>query len=364
LAGPALAASDYSFQGLGDLPGGGFDSRAFGISDDGSTVVGESEVGQRTEAFRWTRNGGMQGLGQYPGGDSYSTGWDVSADGSVVVGQARVGAPWLPFRWTAETGMIALESLNPSPGAEARAVSADGTVIAGQSFSSLGLEPALWIGDAPPIGLGHAPIGQNNGYANGISADGKAVAGFIQVGTGFQAYRWTAETGHVSLGQLSPNQTWSAAYDISADGRVVVGMSNTANSAIGFRWTAETGMVSLGDPTEIAFAVSGDGAVIAGKRIGGAFIWTAETGALDFRQVLLDAGVTELTDWYLYEVNAISADGRTFTGSGINPQGQREAWIATIPEPSTELLAGFGMLAVLTGSYLRRLRAHGTNASR
>jgi probable HAF family extracellular repeat protein len=38
---------------LGDLPGGGFDSRAKGISADGSIVVGESTSSYSTEAFIW-----------------------------------------------------------------------------------------------------------------------------------------------------------------------------------------------------------------------------------------------------------------------------------------------------------------------
>src|SRR5215208_1276755 len=84
---PALAGS---FQGLGDLPGGTFQSYANAVSDDGSTVVGFSSSASSSasgwEAFRWTSGGGMVGLGDLPGGTSYSQGSDVSADGSVVVG--------------------------------------------------------------------------------------------------------------------------------------------------------------------------------------------------------------------------------------------------------------------------------------
>lgn len=71
---------------LGDLDGEPRVSRATAISSDGSTVVGHSSqnLGQDTEAFLWTRTGGMRGLGRLFGGDSEA--YDVSGDGSVVVG--------------------------------------------------------------------------------------------------------------------------------------------------------------------------------------------------------------------------------------------------------------------------------------
>ena len=81
---PARAAS---FQGLGDLPGGGFNSYASSVSGDGSVVVGfSSSVNNAYEAFRWTSTGGIVGLGELPGGGFSSTANGVSGDGSVVVG--------------------------------------------------------------------------------------------------------------------------------------------------------------------------------------------------------------------------------------------------------------------------------------
>ncbi len=53
---PAGAAT---FTALNDLPGGEFNSLAYGISADGSVVVGFSESANGYEAFRWTRHGGM-----------------------------------------------------------------------------------------------------------------------------------------------------------------------------------------------------------------------------------------------------------------------------------------------------------------
>lgn len=54
----SFAQTTNEFQGLGDVPGSGFDSQAFGISADGSTVVGQGIANDsgaaRTVGFRWT----------------------------------------------------------------------------------------------------------------------------------------------------------------------------------------------------------------------------------------------------------------------------------------------------------------------
>ncbi len=67
---PALPAAGQtsSFTGLGHLPGGNFQSSAFGVSADGAVVVGASESADGSvEAFRWTSSEGMVGLGDLPG---------------------------------------------------------------------------------------------------------------------------------------------------------------------------------------------------------------------------------------------------------------------------------------------------------
>src|SRR5437868_2653577 len=104
----SLAASAHGarFFGLGDLPGGTFNSWANGVSADGSVVVGISESGSGGEAFRWTSGEGMVGLGYLSflpfGKNSFARG--VSADGSVIVGDSSGQA----FRWTSEDGMVGL----------------------------------------------------------------------------------------------------------------------------------------------------------------------------------------------------------------------------------------------------------------
>ena len=196
--------ADLSFQGLGDLPGGSFGSRAYGVSADGSVVVGGSRVENEYEAFRWTSAGGMVGLGDLPGGGVYSIARDVSADGSVVVG-----------------------------------------------------------------------------YSASAS--------------GGEAFRWTLATGMVGLGDLPGGSFYSSAEGISADGSVVVGQSYT-----------ESGLE--------------------------AFIWNQTDGMQNLQDMLVTDYSLDLTGWHLEHATAISDDGLTIVGHGINPDGNEEAWLATLWE--------------------------------
>ncbi|MBM4034468.1 MAG: choice-of-anchor D domain-containing protein [Planctomycetes bacterium] len=80
--------------GLGDLPGGSFGSRGYGISSDGLAVVGYSTSASGNEGFRWTQAGGMRRLYDVLVNDCALSlpGWTlveargVSGDGKVIVG--------------------------------------------------------------------------------------------------------------------------------------------------------------------------------------------------------------------------------------------------------------------------------------
>ena len=110
--------------GLGDFPGGSFESTAFNASADGSVIVGLGYPNISSAPFRWTQATGLVGLGHLPGQD-IGVADDVSADGTVIVGQSASRG----FRWTAATGMVDLGDL---PGGDtythAVAVSTDGLV--------------------------------------------------------------------------------------------------------------------------------------------------------------------------------------------------------------------------------------------
>jgi hypothetical protein len=83
----------------------------------------------------------------------------------------------------------------------------------------------------------------------------------------------------------------------------------------------------------------------AGETFRGAVFWN-QGKIFKLEDFLISHGVTGLQDWNLWFPNAISHDGRTIVGEGFNPQGVREAWIVTIPEPSSALLAIVGVIAL------------------
>jgi probable HAF family extracellular repeat protein len=127
-------------QDLGTL--GGCCSEAYGVSADGSVVVGWAwNAAGQDRAFRWTASGGMQDLGTLGGGRSWAYG--VSADGAVVVGGA-FNADWQgrAFRWTASRGMEDLNTTyaslltNGSVLLVARAISPDGRYIVGWGYNA------------------------------------------------------------------------------------------------------------------------------------------------------------------------------------------------------------------------------------
>ena len=79
--------------GLGDLPGGGFYSYAYDVSADGSVVVGYSGLPSVSEAFIWDEDNGMQSLQSVLEGYGLDlSGWalrrayGISDDGTVIVG--------------------------------------------------------------------------------------------------------------------------------------------------------------------------------------------------------------------------------------------------------------------------------------
>ncbi len=337
-----------TFQGLGDLPGGIFSSQANAVSADGLVVVGSGNSATGVEAFRWTQADGMISAGFLPGGNS-SVALGVSANGHVVVGGSTSVSGQEAFRWTPVDGMVGLGDL---PGGDffSRAfdVSDDGEIVVGRSHSDTHptAEPSeafIWTPVNGMVGLGgNIPITQ----ATAVSADGFVVVGDIIDGdTGLtEAFRWTMEEGLVGLGAL--NAGGSAARDVSFEGNSVVGSSisdNVDNNPEAFRWLPDTGMFGLGDLPGGEF-LSGaigisDNTIIVGESSSSLgtepFIWSNLYGMQSIRFLLEDFYGLDLIGWTIDKVTDISSDGTAIVGSGINPSGNREGWIATIPNTIT-----------------------------
>jgi uncharacterized membrane protein len=285
-------------------------TQARGVSLDGSVVVGFGEVPPPflQQAFRWTADGGMAGLGYFPGSNSGSGAVSASSDGSVVVGAA--GFPVTAFRWTPVEGMV---QVGPQPGVFSRAtdVSADGTVIVGNIQDQLSSDPFRWT-----AATGFNRLGPFT--ADAVSADGLVVVG----AAGSQAVRWIEATGRQFLGDLPGGALFSTALDVSGDGSVVVGFGETDNGREAMFWTQPSGMVNV-------------------------------------REFLIAHEVSQASGWKLITTEGVSDDGRTIVGTGENPAGLREGWIATIPEPATISLAGLAGISLFASAYRRSRRSAG-----
>jgi len=215
--------------GLGDLPGGTFQSVAWGVANDGSVVVGTAVSGLGQSAFQWTQQGGMASIGHLPGGQT-SLAHGVSYDGSVIVGSSVSQA----FRWTAGTGMVGLGDL---PGGEyqsvATAVSGDGQTVVGRSRSIFNGhdEPFRWRASTGMVGLGWGPDGPISGSAWATTQKGDIVVGHSSDNLGDVAFIWHKSLGLRNIQQLleeigvaPPGWKFQEASGISADGRTIVGV--------------------------------------------------------------------------------------------------------------------------------------------
>jgi len=347
----ASAAPTPSFMGLGTTSTCRFPTLAADVSADGSVVVGrcQNNTGNGAfEAFRWTGATGLITLGDLPGGGYSSQSLGVSADGSVVVGTGRSsesGSSNVATRWTQDSGLMSLGVL---PGGQysssASTISDDGSVIVGFSSSSLNDQAYRWTAQEGMVGLG-----ASRSYARGVSADGSVIVG--EVGSLIRPFRWTSQNGLVNLGLPPGGANEASAQDVSNDGNTIVGYGvKPSGDSYAFLWREDGGFQNLGsllgDTISLAREVSGDGSRIVGYSRRADFravLWDGANGIRDLRQMLIDDFGLNLTGWLLTDAFAISSDGNTIVGVGINPQGEQEAFRAVIPEPCT---AAFALAAI------------------
>ncbi|MCA9167681.1 MAG: hypothetical protein KDB23_08435 [Planctomycetales bacterium] len=340
------------------------------------------------------------GLGSLPGLPR-SAALDVSADGKVVVGYSLVegtGIRWAQdpvsaFRWTLESGMEPLGTLDGHELSYARAVSADGRTIVGESWDAdvccFQIGEAFISNDTGMVGLGglmEVPFGSG---AYDVSADGSRVigrsstviAGFGETTSGFT---WTRENSIDAIGPM-PGTAGSVAYSISDDGTRIVGRSgeliwlrdeaDAALTEIGtvftnggngrpkisrddstiigtrqrtqgstdrvpFRWTDDAGVESLrgwsttGD--SYVTALSHDGELVFGWNweTEANLIWSSATGPLDLFDVLsTEHGLAgQLQEWEWFDVHGLSVDNRTLVGTGYR-NGSQEAMVVSLDRP-------------------------------
>lgn len=366
------AGGQVSFTPLGDLAGGDPYSRSAAVSANGQVIAGASASTLSNfsdDAFRFVRpSGPMSTLtvtaanNDLPGGNYRSSAAGVNADGTVIVGaSAYNGVRTHAFAWRASAPDVLTDLGNIAGQAPAlpatndisaaSAVSDDGLVIVGRGVRSTTLmsEACVWINGGPGQGLGDLAGGSALSVALGVSGNGQVVVGQGQSASGPEAFRWTAIGGLVGLGDDPGGAFASGAADANANGTVIVGYCTTAAGLEAARWSgiSPTTLRAVGDlpggpMSAEATAVSADGLVIVGSSLAGrqvevapgfsvdvsdAFVWTPRNGMRKLADVL---GAAVPAGWTLDLADGVSAEGTVIAGTGTNPQGESEAFVAVI----------------------------------
>jgi probable HAF family extracellular repeat protein len=237
------SAVTNAWQLLGGLGGQSGTSRsaAHDISRDGQTVVGLGWISAGVaHGFRWTPSAGMVDLGSFTGFTTSSNAFGVSADGTVIVGWDNVngGSIRRAVRWVnlVESQLGSLDPTNPVNGqGEAYGASSNGTWIVGTSQG----KAFRWSAATGMQSLGQLAGATARGYS--VSDDGKMVVGWSGASSlDAKAIIWTPSTGVMELQQyllnfgLGSAANWNMrnAIDVSSDGtKIAVHCYNTNNIA-------------------------------------------------------------------------------------------------------------------------------------
>jgi uncharacterized membrane protein len=337
---PALSAlAQPAFTGIGDLAGGATASEAYGISADGTKVVGSgTPTDNLSRAVLWSA-GTLTVLTDASGVYRPAAARAIAANG-VIVGQAAGPGGLEAFKYN--TGganrFRALGGTTPggTVGSSALGVAASGSLVVGTRENAGGaLEAVRW--DGPSItGLGWLPGGSSESQALGVSSDGSVIVGVSDTPAGSRAFALRA-SGMTPL--ESPGGGESEAVAASANGGVIVGSGTGPGYTHALRWTAsgtdDLGVIPGGFNYSIATGCSADGSTVVGRTSSPlgtlACVWYPGRGPMLIQTVLANAGVASVAGWELTTATGISADGSRVCGTGVNPAGLTEGWVATLP---------------------------------
>ncbi|GJQ28874.1 MAG: hypothetical protein HBSAPP03_07580 [Phycisphaerae bacterium] len=327
-------------------------SRAYALSNDGSRAAGSS-LGGNAPGFVWSATDGRYDFGYESGLPQVTRGFGLSGDGSTVVGDAYtigVSSPQA-YRWRGPGTFETLGLLAPYPQSTALDASFDGSVVVGRADADASGSPSgafRWTAATGMVDLGRVRPTHFNVRAQAVSDDGNVIVGTSSDFDTFDAFIWTSTLGMQALPQFAnePNATYGA-NGMNGTGSIVVGQWNQNQNGSRMAMWRDGQIFDLGRPTgftAVARAVNTDGTVVVGTLSGTtAGIWTPERGPetlaayLAYHSIAVPAGVN------LVEARAVSADGRTIDGwtGGAVSQG----FVVTIPSPGTTML----FLGVLAG---------------
>ncbi|HIF40460.1 MAG TPA: hypothetical protein EYQ74_05115 [Planctomycetes bacterium] len=320
--------SATAFQTTFNPLGGG---QAWGMGSDASAVAGSDSQG----AFLWTMAGGYQALGA-------TGGVGVSDDGTTLLGDMISGGQSVAGIWK-NGGWTSLGGIGGSSGSStstAYGLSGSGNAAVGLAWVNAGKAAAFYW--TPVGGMAALPqLGPNSSRASGISRDGDFVGGFDEASNGtrraavWDVTSYPAVTEQLILVSASNPSGAGEVYGMSAGAQYVVGSENKA----GFVWDAVGGTTNFGPlsgsgggfDSGWASGVSDDGQVV----VGGfrffpfplvATIWTPTGGLQDLKVYLQAAGATNVAGYELHNATSISPDGSLILGYGRDLSNNQSIW--------------------------------------
>ena len=222
-----------------ETPSGYTGAQVHDLSDDGSIAVGNSGSISGNEATYWDAAGNAHPMGFLgTAGGRAGLAYAVSGNGQVIVGNSTGSTDGLvAFRWTIETGMVSLGRFN-GLNSTATTVSRTGNVIAGYGAAIGKTYPVsgwVWTSSTGMQPLGDLPGGPNHSYPRDTSADGSIIIGQSSSSLGDEAFIWDASHGLRNLKSVLISDYhldvsgWMLrdAEGISADGLTITGYGET-----------------------------------------------------------------------------------------------------------------------------------------
>ncbi len=263
---------------------------------------------------RWTLGAGSEVLieGAEPRG--------LSADGQTFLAQSEIPALFSPG--------VALGL----PLRTAAAMSPDGLVVLGAISSTPLPQVARWTAatGAQPIELGTLPANAVGAEAMAMNADGSVIAGVTvdSEARPLDVFRWTEASGLVTIvPAYFEDDSSRSGLSLSDDGSVLVGTmdfdpSPTVKYAVAFLWSETSGAfpiyVPAPEPSQLGLVrgLSSDGWLVLGASLAlGPFLFVQVNQVTRLEQVLQAAGVP-LDGWTLNGALALSPDRRVVVGDG------------------------------------------------
>ena len=234
------ATDSWSYLGVLNAESEG--SFAWGMTADGSTVVGLGGIsGWESHAVKWTQATGLVDLGStVPAASSRANG--ISDDASTIVGwQDDDFGERFAVYWKNGVQSFITNGTNNISG-EGQAATPDGRTIVGMAQEAE--EAFIWNVDEGYTSIKHQDP-MYIGGASGVSDDGKTVVGYFRPwgapATSGEGFIWTKETGAVNLnlyvaglGYDDLGITFALPLGISPNGKNIVGLGVVGDGIGGF----------------------------------------------------------------------------------------------------------------------------------